>query len=108
MKLRDTFLGSTIGLVTVAFVALAAMLYTVYAEEMLQRTLRHIEETRALLVEHINARTGAIIDGLETVYRPLHDTLQHLDRLHANTSHSHLPEVHADRLIVLRKERKLA
>ena len=166
MKLRDTFLGSTIGLVTIAFIALAAMLYTVYTEEMRQRAHRHIEETRALLVEHINARTGAIIDGLETVYRPLHDTLRNLDRRHANTARpqlptvrmalprlvpamneirrlaravgeeyarialydgdgtllllygasnqqeltlsAYLPEVHADRLIVLRKERKLA
>lgn len=166
MKLRNIFLGSTIVLLSLAFFALASVLYSVYAEEMRERARRHIEETHALLVEHVNARMGTITEGLETINHPLLNALRNLDRSRAGkapdplkalrtalpklapamdevrhlarkvgeeyvriaiyddkgillllyqsdnhqelTLSAYLPEVHADRLIVLRKERKIA
>lgn len=75
MKLRNIFLGSTTIMVSLAFIALAATLYSAYTVEMKERARLHIEQTYVLFMDHVNLKIESIVSGVEQVDRPLHTAL---------------------------------
>lgn len=75
MKLRNIFLGSTILMVSLAFIALAATLYSAHTDEMKERARLHIEQTYRLFMDHVNLKIESIVSGVERVDRPLHTAL---------------------------------